>query len=287
MMFDVEFPGRPADDGLHPLAGRQVAACLFGQVEEHFCQPGERRFARLGDRVQPRIGRCRGLELFYLGHAQRSGAALWTHRLGEQLSVLEEGLRLAGFGAVGLETQGASEHFGGLFVLPGALQQAGNSQVFSGGLGGMSDAFVDHGQVGAGRYVFGVQLGHTDPVLEGLFRFLVLDIEFRRLQESLDGFFYVAKPLGELPHLLERDRVFGRRLGSFAIHLERFIVTLQLEQRQPEAAERFGMIGDLFKSFLVGLGGLVPLLVPGCRMAHAHGFLKNVFASGHSFLFVR
>jgi hypothetical protein len=54
-----------------------------------------------------------------------------------------------------------------------------------------------------------------------------------------------------------------------------------LIQCQAEAVKRFGLVGDFLQGGAIRGGGLLPLLVPGGRMAVVHGFLEDVFASGH------
>ncbi len=148
----------------------------------------------------------------------------------------------------------------------------------------MAEAFVDHCQIRTGGDMVGIQLGDAHPVCEGFLRVLVLDIKFGGLQKRLDGFLNIPNPLGKLSHFLQRDRVIGCGLGSLLINLERLVVTLQLEQGQSQAGERLGVVRELFERLPVGRGSLVPLLIPGHRVSHAHRFLENVFASRHVFL---
>ena len=82
---------------------------------------------------------------------------------------------------------GLPDHFNSFRRVAGTLEQAGNRQVFCGRLLGMTEAFMYHCQVRAGKDVLGIQLGNTHPVFEGLFGFLVLDVKFGGFQEGLDG----------------------------------------------------------------------------------------------------
>ena len=64
--------------------------------------------------------------------------------LGSNCPALKHGLRLAGFGAGGDQTQSTSDHFSCLIRFPGALEQAGHLQVFGGRLLGMTETFMNH-----------------------------------------------------------------------------------------------------------------------------------------------
>ena len=93
----------------------------------------------------------------------------------------------------------------------------------------------------------------------------------------------IPQPLRKLSHIFQRDRVIGCSLGSLLVNLERLVVMLLLEKSQSQAGERLGVVREFFERFPVGHGSLVPLLVPGHRVAYVHRFLEKIFASCHGF----
>ena len=261
----------------------ELAARLFGQVEQDLCQPGDGLFTRLGNRVQAGISGFGRLQLFHLCHPQGTGASLAVQRFGQQLPILEHGLCLTGFRAMGCQAQGAADHFSSFCCIPGALEETGNRQIFAGCLRSMAKTFMDHRQVQTCGDIFGIQLGDAPPIFEGFVGILIFDVKFRSVQECLNGFLIIPQPFQELPHLLQRDRVVGSSLGCFLVSLKRLFVTLQLKQSQPQAGKRLGVVGNFFKGLLVGTAALSHCWSQAAEWPLFIAFWKTSLLSCHLF----
>ena len=159
------------DDGLHAPPGRHgTAVGLLRQVKQQFRQAGDGFFIGFCDRVQFRYGRLGHGGLLHLGHPQRAVPPWERMGLGSNCPLLSMASAWRTSGLLGSKMHRPADHFGGFRAIAGALEKTGNRQVFGGSLLGMAEAFMDHGQVRSGSHVVGIQLGDTDPVLEGLFR---------------------------------------------------------------------------------------------------------------------
>ncbi len=165
-------------NGLQSRFGRLEIACCVSQVEQDRGQPGKGVFLRLFHGVETGIGNFGGFLLFGLPQKQVIAFARRQRRFGKQLPVFQQDLRLVGFRAVGIQAYCSFDHFSGFLRVPGALHQAGHHQVFGCRLLGMTESFVNHGQVRMGGDMFGIQVGDPFPVCDGFIGVLVLDIKF-------------------------------------------------------------------------------------------------------------
>ena len=99
---------------------------------------------------------------------------------------------------------------------------------------------------------------------------------------DIDRFLEMPGPFEELGKLFHRYRIVRRDLGYPLVDLQGLLVRSLLEQCQPEAIERLGMVRDFLQGLAIGDGSFGPLLVPSGGVPLVHSFLEDVFSSGHS-----
>ena len=179
------------------------------------------------------------------------------------------------------ELKGLHDELLRLIGFAGALEDAGDSQVFRDGLLVVTEALMYHGEAGMGQGVLRAKRGDTPPVLEGLVDIALVQEQLGGAHGGVDSGGEVADTFGDLTHLFQGHRVILGDQGDTLIRLQSLLELAELEQGKSQAVEGSGLIREFLESLPIGGGGLFPILIPGGRMAFVHRSLVDIFSLRH------